>query len=90
MALCKGKVEISLPALLETLSEAVFKDFDLRMLTETDWPLYLRFFMILSGLSTGKARSGSGLLLVYLFEARVFLVEPLNILLESPRENTTF
>ena len=28
--------------------------------------------MILSGLSTGKARSGSGWLLVYLFEARTF------------------
>ena len=53
------------------------------MLVETDWPLYLRFFKIFSGFSTGKARSGSGLLLVYLFEARVFPVESLRILVES-------
>ena len=42
------------------------------MLAETDWPLNLRFFKILLGLSTGKARSESGLALVYLFEARTF------------------
>ena len=51
-----------------------------------DWSLYLRFFKILLGFSTGKARSGSGLLLVYLFEARIFPVESLKILVESPGE----
>ena len=58
------------------------------MLIEADRSLYLRFFKILSGFSTGKARSGSGLLLVYLFllEARIFPVEPLKILVDSPGE----
>jgi hypothetical protein len=42
------------------------------MFVETDWPLYLQFFKILSGFSIGKARSGSGLLFVYLFGAIIF------------------
>ena len=43
------------------------------MLVEADRSLYLRFFKIFSGFSTGDAGSGSGLLLVYLLllEAKI-------------------
>ena len=58
---------------LETLSETVFKEFDLWILVEADWSLYLQFFKIFSGSSTGDLGLGSGLLLVYLLllEARI-------------------